>query len=92
MPACPKCAQPMGPDRRMSIGGIEDKPIHWLCPQDAVEAEAVHPVQLVHLHVGQEEEHDGKLSRIIHLDMIGAELMVYREAVAPAHRRRPNHV
>jgi hypothetical protein len=35
---------------------------------------------MVHLHVGTEENRDGQTSRIIHLDMIGAELMVYRES------------
>jgi hypothetical protein len=71
---------------------VEDKPIHWHCRRDPVEAEAVHPVQMVHLHVGQEEDHDGKLSRIIHLGMIGAELMVYREAITPPQHRSRHHV
>jgi hypothetical protein len=75
----------MEPDRPVSIGGIRDKPVHSRCSQDPVEAEVVHPVQMVHLHVGQEER-EGRMSRIIHLDMVGAELMVYREVVTPAHR------
>lgn len=87
MPTCPKCTQPMTADRRITVGGITDKPVHWHCPDDPVEAEAVHPVQMVHLHVGAEEKHQGKSLRIIHLDMIGAELMVYREVIAPSTAR-----
>ncbi|MFD7440079.1 hypothetical protein [Streptomyces sp. NPDC059909] len=74
----------MEADRHISVGGLRDKPIHWKCPDDAIEAEAVHPVQMVHLRLGQEEVHAGRLTRIVALDMVGAELMVYREAVAPA--------
>ncbi|GLY70970.1 hypothetical protein [Amycolatopsis taiwanensis] len=81
----------MTADRRISIGGITDKPVHWHCASDPVEAEAVHPVQMVHLHVGAEEDHDGKSFRIIHLDMIGAELMVYREVITPASHGRARH-
>lgn len=91
MPTCPRCAQPMAADRLITIGGITDKPVHWHCPHDLVEAEAVHPVQMVHLHVGDEENHDGQSSRIIHLDMIGAELMVYREVITPAPRGQARH-
>lgn len=91
MPSCPKCGTPMQPDKRITIGGVRDKPVHWRCAREPVEAEAVHPVQMVHLHVGQREERDGRASRIIQMDMLGAELMVYREVVTPAHRGKPSH-
>lgn len=91
MPTCPKCDKPMEPDQRISIGGVRDKPVHWRCAQEPVEAEAVHPVQIVHLRVGQQEERDGQVSRIIQMDMVGAELMVYREVVTPARRENPSH-
>jgi hypothetical protein len=81
----------MEPDQRISIGGVRDKPVHWRCAQEPVEAEAVHPVQIVHLRVGQQEERDGQVSRIIQMDMVGAELMVYREVVTPARRENPSH-
>jgi hypothetical protein len=91
MPTCPRCEKPMEPDQRISIGGVRDKPVHWRCTQEPIEAETVHPVQMVHLHVGQEEERDGRVSRIIKMDMVGAELMVYREVVTPAHPGKPSH-
>jgi hypothetical protein len=91
MLTCPTCDKPMEPDQRISIGGIRDKPVHWHCTQDPIEAEAVHPVQMVHLHVGQQEEREGRVSRIIQMDMMGAELMVYREVVTQACRENPSH-
>jgi hypothetical protein len=81
MPTCPKCSQPMAPDQVITIVGIRDKAVSWQCSSDRIEAVAVHPVQMVHMHIGQEEESGGRLTRLIHMDMVGAELILFREIV-----------
>jgi hypothetical protein len=81
MPTCPKCSQPMAPARVISIAGIRDKAVSWQCPSDCIEAVAAHPVQMAHLHLGQEEESGGRRTRLIHMDMVGAELILFREIV-----------
>ena len=91
MPICPKCSQPMAPDRVVSIAGIRDKAVSWQCPGDHIEAVAVHPVQMAHLHIGQEEEDGGRLTRLIHMDMVGAELILFREIVPLAGEGGEHH-
>ena len=49
--------------------------------RDDVQVGAEHPVQISHLGVGHEEEHDGRRTRIIKLEMQGAELLVFRQAL-----------
>lgn len=81
MPSCPKCSQPMAAAEVISIAGIRDKAVSWRCTGDRIEATAVHPVQMAHLHLGQEEESGGRRTRLIHMDMTGAELILFREVV-----------
>jgi hypothetical protein len=71
----------MAVTQTMSIPGIHDKAIRWRCDRDAVEVGGVHPVQLAHLHLGDEAEEDGRRTRIIKLEMEGAELLVFRQSV-----------
>jgi hypothetical protein len=71
----------MTPDQVISIAGIRDKAVSWQCHGDRIEAAAVHPVQMAHLHLGQEEESGGRLTRLIHMDMVGAELILFREII-----------
>ena len=68
----------------VSLAGIEDKEVSWHCERDDVEVGAVHPVQISHLHVGAEQEQDGRQTRIIKLEMQGAELMVFRQVLGPS--------
>jgi hypothetical protein len=71
----------MAPADVIDIAGIRDKVVSWRCPGDRIEATAVHPVQMAHLHLGQEEESGGRRTRLIHMDMTGAELILFREIV-----------
>lgn len=84
MPTCPKCSQPMAPADVISVAGIRDKAVSWRCSGDRIEAVPVHPVQMAHLHLGQESERDGWRNRLIHMEMTGAELILYWEVLAPA--------
>jgi hypothetical protein len=64
----------------LSVGGIQGKPVRWSCKRDGIEASTVHPVQMAHLHVGDEDTENGQ-GRILKLEMLGAELIVFRELV-----------
>jgi hypothetical protein len=88
MPTCPRCDQPMAVAQTMSIPGIHDKAVRWRCDRDAVEVGGVHPVQLAHLHLGDEAEEDGRRTRIIKLEMEGAELLVFRQSVGADQQTR----
>lgn len=79
-PRCPTCGEPMAAIEVLSVGGIQGKPVRWRCERDGIEASAVHPVQMAHLHVGDEDPQNGQ-GRIVKLEMLGAELMVFRELV-----------
>lgn len=81
MPICPLCGDQMPAQHLVSLAGIEDKEVSWRCERDDVEVGAVHPVQISHLHVGTEQEQDGRHTRIIKLEMQGAELMVFRQVL-----------
>lgn len=81
MPICPLCGDQMPAERVVSLAGVQDKEVSWRCERDDVEAGAVHPVQISHLHVGAQQERDGRLTRIIKLEMQGAELMVFRQVL-----------
>jgi hypothetical protein len=82
MPICPVCESPMSADEVVSMAGIQDKAVSWRCERDDVQAGAVHPVQISHLKVGSEDEHDRQRTRIIKLEMQGAELLVFRQVLA----------
>jgi hypothetical protein len=58
------------------------QPRAWRCPVDPITAEARHPVQVVHISLGQEDEQDGRHRRVIAKDIIGAELIVFHEILA----------
>lgn len=79
-PRCPSCGEPMPATEVLSVGGIQDKPVRWSCRADGIEASAVHPVQIAHLRVGDDDAQHGQ-GRIVKLEMLGAELMVFRELV-----------
>jgi hypothetical protein len=79
MPICPVCDSPMSADQVVSMAGIQSKEVSWRCERDDVHAGAVHPVQISHLKVGSEDEHAGRRTRIIKLEMQGAELLVFRQ-------------
>jgi hypothetical protein len=81
MPTCPNCEQPMSPLQVVSMGGVTNKVISWRCDADGVEAGLAHPVQLAHLHVGDELEESGRRLRIAKLEIIGAELVVFRQVL-----------
>lgn len=83
MPICPKCEKPMAAHEIVSIAGIQNKAVSWRCADDEVEAGAVHPVQISHLHVGDESDEEGRRTRIVKLEMQGAELLVFREVLTP---------
>jgi hypothetical protein len=85
MPICPKCGTEMKADQVISLAGVQDKEVSWRCDDDDVEAGAVHPVQMSFFHIGDETEQGGRHMRIIKLEMQGAELLVFREAVEHAH-------
>lgn len=87
MPVCPNCGKPMAVSRVISVAGVQNKEVSWRCAEDEVEVGAVHPVQIAHLHVGDErEEQDGRRSRIVKLEMTGAELFVFRKMVTAGER------
>jgi hypothetical protein len=81
MPTCPKCDQPMRAAEVISLAGVQEKAVRWRCERDGTEAGAVHPVQISHLHVGDEQDEGGHRARIVKLEMQGAELLVFREPV-----------
>lgn len=81
MPTCPVCHTPMSVSKVISLPGIENKPVGWHCEEDDVDAVPVHPVQISHLPVGSEEEEGGRRTRVIELEMQGAELLVFRQGV-----------
>jgi hypothetical protein len=84
MRACPKCGGAMEAAKSITIGGLENKEIAWHCRRDQVTAELRHPVQYVHIHVGEVEEVDGHRRRLVHKEIRGAELVVYHEPVTDA--------
>jgi hypothetical protein len=71
----------MAVTRVVSPSGIRNKAVEWRCADHDVEAVAVHPVQMVHIHVGDEARVDGRRLRVIKLEMSGAELIVFRRAL-----------
>jgi hypothetical protein len=88
----------------ITVGGLENKDIAWRCERDGVTAELRHPVQYVHVNVGDVDEVDGRWRRLMHKEIRGAELVVYHEwrpggegtppsgpvtPVAPAARVKP---
>jgi len=87
MPICPLCNRPMLPDRVISLAGIQEKEVSWRCERDDVHVGAVHPVQISHLKIGREEDAAGRRTRIIKLEMEGAELLVFRQGLEPSNRR-----
>lgn len=89
MRPCPKCGEAMAVAQTITIGGLENKDIAWLCHRDGVMAELRHPVQYVHVNVGDVDEVAGRRRRLVYKEIRGAELVVYHEwvregAVAPA--------
>lgn len=83
MPICPICDRPMNADQVVSMAGIQDKEVSWRCDRDDVVVGAVHPVQISHLKVGSEDESGAQRTRIIKLEMQGAELLVFRQVLDP---------
>lgn len=80
MPNCPRCSRPM---TELEPDDVQPyQPRAWCCPVDPITAEARHPVQVVHISVGQEDEQDGRRRRVIAKDIIGAELIVFHEILA----------
>lgn len=71
---CPKCGKQMVED---TSAGYEFK--MWRCESGHAEAEARHPVQYPYIAIGQEDECQGVLRRVIKKDIIGAELYVFYE-------------
>jgi len=82
----------MSTAKSITIGGLENKDIAWQCQRDRVTAELRHPVQYVHIHVGDVDEVDGYRRRLFHKEINGAELVVYHEPLVgkapPAKRRK----
>jgi hypothetical protein len=74
----------MVPAQFISMAGVRDKTVSWRCADDCIEATTVHPVQMVHLHLGQEETDGARRTRLIHMEMAGAELMLFREVIPAA--------
>jgi hypothetical protein len=91
MPICPVCDSPMSVDRVVSMAGIQDKEVSWRCDRDDVHVGAVHPVQISHLKVGGEEEQGGRRTRIIKLEMQGAELLVFRQLLGGRDPAKQEH-
>lgn len=81
MPQCPECEEPMSPLQVVSMAGVENKVVSWRCDAHAVEAGLAHPVQLAHLRVGDELEEGGRRLKIAKLEIIGAELVVFRQVL-----------
>jgi len=65
----------------ITVGGLENKDIAWECDRDGVTAELRHPVQLVHVNVGDIDAVAGRRRRLMHKEIRGAELVVYHEWV-----------
>jgi hypothetical protein len=65
----------------ITVGGLENKDIAWRCESDGMMAELRHPVQYVHLDVGDIDEVDGRRRRLVYREIRGAELVVYHEWV-----------
>jgi len=84
----------------ITVGGLENKDIAWLCHRDGVMAELRHPVQYVHVNVGDVDDVAGRRRRLVHKEIRGAELVVYHEwvregaaaptGVDPSPGRRPS--
>ena len=84
----------------ITVGGLENKDIAWLCHRDGVMAELRHPVQYVHVNVGDLDDVAGRRRRLVHKEIRGAELVVYHEwvregaaaptGVDPSPGRRPS--
>ena len=83
MRACPKCGQAMRVAQTITVGGLENKDIAWECDRDGVTAELRHPVQLVHVNVGDIDAVAGRRRRLMHKEIRGAELVVYHEWLPP---------
>jgi hypothetical protein len=81
MRPCPKCGEAMAVVQTITVGGLENKDIAWRCERDGVMAELRHPVQYVHVKVGDMDDVDGRRRRLVHKEMRGAELVVYHEWV-----------
>src|SRR2546428_598525 len=100
MRPCPKCGEAMAVAQTITIGGLENKDIAWLCHRDGMMAELRHPVQYVHVNVGDLDDVAGRRRRLVYKEIRGAELVVYHEwvregaaaptGVGPAPGRRPN--
>src|SRR2546427_5173288 len=84
----------------ITVGGLENKDIAWLCRRDGVMAELRHPVQYVHVNVGDVDDVAGRRRRLVYKEIRGAELVVYHEwvregaaaptGVDPSPGRRPS--
>ena len=83
MRACPKCGEAMEVAQSITVGGLENKDIAWRCDRDGVTAELRHPVQYVHINVGDVDDVNGRRRRLMHREIRGAELIVYHEWLAP---------
>jgi len=81
MRLCPTCEGAMVVMQTITVGGLENKDIAWRCEYDGVMAELRHPVQYVHLNVGDIDEVDGRRRRLVFKEIRGAELVVYHEWV-----------
>lgn len=79
MPVCPRCQTLMVCSKRISMSGIDNKEIEWICESDKIQAEIRHPVQYVYIKIGEEEEIDGRRRRVIEKQISGAELFVFYE-------------
>ncbi len=79
MRVCPRCGGAMRVAQSITVGGLENKDIAWECSHDGVTAELRHPVQYVHVKVGDVDEVDGRPRRLVHKEIRGAELVVYHE-------------
>ncbi|HEX3035639.1 MAG TPA: hypothetical protein VHT73_11005 [Thermodesulfobacteriota bacterium] len=69
----------MACSKRISMGGVENKEIEWVCESDSIQAEIRHPVQYAYIEIGKEEESEGKMRRVIEKRIEGAELFVFYE-------------
>jgi hypothetical protein len=83
MPTCPECGNQMVVAEEISVAGVQNKAVRWRCADHEIEVVAAHPVQMPHLHIGDEDERDGRRTQIVKLEMIGAELMVFRQLLRP---------
>src|SRR5712692_4345840 len=100
MRLCPTCGGAMVVAQTITVGGLENKEIAWRCEYDGVMAELRHPVQYVHLNVGDIDDVDGRPRRLVYKEIRGAELVVYHEwvregaaaptGVDPSPGRRPS--